>query len=285
MVQRTHTEKIIWGVALRVVTLAGVLLMSFVTSDLFFSVIKSLGYHFPQGYTIFNLDLMPRPESILAWMFWSSVFFSVIGEKTDYIIISLLFLFSSWAYTQIENATTLFMYLGLIGGLISGAGIAYIIRTIGTKIFKDEKISFVKSTIDFSRVKSTTETLILRVFVLVVLFIINFWIGEPFYQLVVDRLDYHEPGTLFISFYGFSGVILGWLMSYTFWCGVVLGTLGKKIDYVLSTAVFLFAFWVYLTTTNVTPEIYLSLLGVAIVGNLIGYALKVARMHFLHTVG
>ena len=116
-----------------------------------------------------------------------------------------------------------------------------------------------------------------RLFLLFAIFAFALFLQDPFYYFLIHTLHYKEPSFFFINLY-FLG--LGWTLSWTFWSGVVFGAFGKKIDYVFILIVFLLSILDFVYTENITPSIYLGLVGVAVLGNVLGYMLKVGRQNW-----
>jgi hypothetical protein len=94
------------------------------------------------------------------------------------------------------------------------------------------------------------------------------------HSFVIDTLGYQSPP----GFFGFNlqAWPIVWLMSSMFWVGVIFGTLGKVTDYILIGIFFIFTSFVLLAD-NITLYVYSGLIGTAILGNLIGFALKLLR--------
>jgi len=118
---------------------------------------------------------------------------------------------------------------------------------------------------------------IARVLILLIISVVSFFSAQPFIDLV--NPFYHEaPASIFDFLYSFGGDWLGIILSITLWAGIVYGTLGKKMDYFFISILFLLALWDFLYTKNMTPMILAILFATAIVGNVLGYALKRGRV-------
>lgn len=117
--------------------------------------------------------------------------------------------------------------------------------------------------------------ILLRVLLLVPIAIVSFFLQEPFYTFLIETLQYQEPPAFFgynLYFFG-----LGWVLSWTFWSGIMYGTMSKKLDYFFIALIFCFSVWNLYISENVTPLVYGGLIGVAAVGLAIGYGLKLLR--------
>ena len=118
-----------------------------------------------------------------------------------------------------------------------------------------------------------------RFFLLILVFTVALFTSDPAHQFLTKYLQYQLPS-------GFFGLTLAdwtlaWTLTSLFWGGVVFGALGKKVDFVFFFLIVLFALWEYTGTENVTSQMYLGLVVVAVVGNAIGYLLKLGRERWL----
>jgi hypothetical protein len=118
---------------------------------------------------------------------------------------------------------------------------------------------------------------IVRVFLLAGILIFGFLLSNPFYFFLVKTLGYHESCGGFFELCGFETEALSLVISYIFWVTFVFGILGKKMDYIFSTILFLLAFLLFTQEKNITPQMYIGLIGVALLGNALGYILKIGR--------
>ena len=57
--------------------------------------------------------------------------------------------------------------------------------------------------------------------------------------------------------------------------------LSKKIDYAFIIIIFIFALWDYSYPPAVSFLMYIGLIGVALLGNALGYLLKLARLRWV----
>lgn len=122
-------------------------------------------------------------------------------------------------------------------------------------------------------------TVTTRIFLFVAVLVMSLYLSPPFEDLNRIVFDYRKPS----GFFGFtlSEAFLALTLSLTLWSGIIFGAIGRKIDYVFIGLVFVLAFWEYSSAENVTPQMYLGLIGVAVLGNFLGYLLKLARQRWL----
>jgi hypothetical protein len=122
-------------------------------------------------------------------------------------------------------------------------------------------------------------SILIRIVVLLPIAVVSFYLQDPFYSFLIKTLHYQEPS----SFFGFNLYVfgIGWVLSWMFWSGIVYGSMGKKIDMIFLALIFIFSVWNVYATENVTPIIYLGLIGVALVGSAIGFGIKLIRQRFL----
>ena len=109
---------------------------------------------------------------------------------------------------------------------------------------------------------------------------IGAYTSGPFYQLNNDVFGYQNPPGFF-SIPSLADWILAWVLAMIFWSGIFFGTIGKKIDYILISLFLIFGLWNYLYTDNVTSQMYLGFIGIALLGNALGYLLKLARLRWV----
>lgn len=131
--------------------------------------------------------------------------------------------------------------------------------------------------------KSLATSIILETVLRVLLLIICIAIGIYFFPVtihnfVVNTLGYQKPA----GFFGFTFADweVSWLISSSLFSGIIFGALGKKIDYIFIVILFFLSSLDFLFTENITFVVYLGLSGSAILGNVIGYGLKLARKKF-----
>lgn len=100
----------------------------------------------------------------------------------------------------------------------------------------------------------------------------------PFHEFNQNFFGYQKPP----GFFGFT--LADWelaqVLAMIFWSSLIYGTLGKKIDYIFIAIISLFSILDFFYTDNVTPIMYLGLIGVAVLGNTLGYMLKVGRRNW-----
>ncbi len=76
---------------------------------------------------------------------------------------------------------------------------------------------------------------------------------------------------------------LSWDMASIFWAGILYGTLGKKIDYIFITGLFILCSLDFFFTENMTPLVYSGLVGATVLGVVIGYIINIARKRLFPT--
>ncbi len=118
----------------------------------------------------------------------------------------------------------------------------------------------------------------IRILLFIVVIVLSYFSSNITSQFVTD-LGYQNPS----GFFGFSltSMFLALWLSLVFWSGVVFGAWGRKVDYIIITAITLFALWDYLSAENLTQELKQTFVISVIAGNLIGYILKLGRERFL----
>ena len=131
------------------------------------------------------------------------------------------------------------------------------------------------------RVKQIGLDIILRsLFLLAALFAAAYAPSINSYFLEYS-LDYQRSG----GFFGFSieNVIIELIFSFILWASILFGAIGKKIDYLLIVSFIILAVIAfYNSSASLNIKMYLGLIGVALLGNAIGYMLKLARLRWLH---
>lgn len=70
-------------------------------------------------------------------------------------------------------------------------------------------------------------------------------------------------------------------LGMVFWGALLFGAIGKKVDYLFIFLFTLFGFLNFYITETVTIQMYLGLIAAIIIGNAIGFALKLLRQRFL----
>lgn len=111
---------------------------------------------------------------------------------------------------------------------------------------------------------------------------LSFLTGNFFQNFNENIFQYINPPGFF-AMASLAESLLALDLALVFWSGIILGASGKKSDYILIVLIILYALWGYSGTTNVTSQMYLGLIGAAILGNAIGYGLKLARLKWLHS--
>jgi hypothetical protein len=101
-------------------------------------------------------------------------------------------------------------------------------------------------------------------------------------DILENNLGYKTPdviwgGNLVDGFVGLG-------LSLVFLGSIIFGILGKKVDYFIIFCFIALGFWDFWSTSTVTLNMYLGLIGAAILGNAIGFGLKLLRQKFLPKV-
>ena len=121
--------------------------------------------------------------------------------------------------------------------------------------------------------------ILLRIIFLIVVFLIAGYESQFAFSVLQDYLGYQTPdifwgGGLVDSFISFE-------LSFIFLSGILFGALGRKIDYLLNAIFIIYGLWDYNGTSTVTYGMFWGLVGAAIIGNIIGFVLKLLRQKFL----
>lgn len=132
------------------------------------------------------------------------------------------------------------------------------------------------------RIISATKAFILRFSLLIGVFVLSFFTGNFFHDFNENVFHYVNPSGFF-AMASWAEWSLAFDLALVFWSGLIFSYLGKKSDYILIVCIILYAIWGYSHTDNVTPNMYLGLIGVTLLSNAIGYALKLARLKWLST--
>ncbi len=127
-------------------------------------------------------------------------------------------------------------------------------------------------------IKKRAGTIIIRILLSIVILVLGMLTALPFFEFIQNVFDYQSPSGFFG--YAFTDWELAWVLAMIFWSGIIFGSIGKKTDYIFISVFLIFGFWGYLYTENVTPQMYLGLIGVALLGNTIGYMLKIGRRNW-----
>lgn len=121
-------------------------------------------------------------------------------------------------------------------------------------------------------------SIVWRILLLIPIAVGSLFLQDPFYSFLINTLHYQEPP----GFFGFNPYFLGpgWVLSWTFWSGITYQIIGRKIDIYFIVGIFIFSIWNLYITQNVTSNIHIALIGVALLGNIIGFGLKLLRQRF-----
>ena len=86
------------------------------------------------------------------------------------------------------------------------------------------------------------------------------------------------------GFFGFSieHLVLSFIMALILWVSTFFGALGTKVDYWVIGGFLILAFIIF---QGSSINMYLGLIGVALLGNFLGYLLKLARERWFDKKG
>src|SRR3989344_7670928 len=110
-----------------------------------------------------------------------------------------------------------------------------------------------------------------RIVLLLAVFFIGLFTSTPAYNFI-EGTGYKPSDGFFGSSWG--NWELAWVLASVFWGGIIFGTLGKRVDYIFFGLLFLFAVWEYSYPPIVSMQVYLGLVGVAVISFIIGFILK-----------
>jgi hypothetical protein len=119
------------------------------------------------------------------------------------------------------------------------------------------------------------HAVLLRICLFTAVLVIGFYEVTWFESFLRDTLHFKETCSGFCALQGIGTGVLALILSYSFWIGVVFGTLGKKTDYIL---IGILAILALLSFYNLSLQIYMGLIEVILAGNAIGFGLKLLRM-------
>ena len=121
-------------------------------------------------------------------------------------------------------------------------------------------------------------SMLLRTLLLVIVLVLGIFTAFPFHEFNHNIFGYQKPP----GFFGFT--LADWeiasLLASVFWGGIIYGIIGRRVDYIFFVLIFLFTLWDYWYPPSVPPLMYLGLVGVAVLGNVLGYMLKVGRQNW-----
>ncbi len=123
-----------------------------------------------------------------------------------------------------------------------------------------------------------TRMVLLRVFLFVVILVVGFYGVASFESFVRDSLHFKETCSGLFCLNGIETGLMALILSYSFWIGVIFGTLGKKADYIIIGILTILAL---VSFYGLDLQMYLGLIEVIFAGNLIGFILKILRQKFL----
>jgi hypothetical protein len=119
----------------------------------------------------------------------------------------------------------------------------------------------------------------LRFIFLIAVFTFAFYCSDVSFEILKKYLGYITPP----GFFGFTlaDFFVSLELGSVFISGIMFGALGQIIDYPVTLLFLIWGLWDYHGIPTVTTNMYLGLLGAIIIGNLIGFALKLFRQRFL----
>jgi hypothetical protein len=137
-------------------------------------------------------------------------------------------------------------------------------------------------------VQKSLTSLAAGVFLRIILFLVVIGFGVFFFPntihgFVINTLGYQNGPVGLFDMANLGDWEVSFLLSSVFWFGIIFGTLGKKIDYILFLVFFIFALWDYFYPPAASYEVFLGLIGAAVLGNIIGFILKLARKKLFPT--
>ena len=121
-------------------------------------------------------------------------------------------------------------------------------------------------------------TAFIRVVLLIVVVVITWLTSIFFWEIIKNYLGYQTP-EVFFSFVTDLVVIFGF--GLIFWGSIMFGALGRRWDYLIIIVLTGWGFYSYTFIEEGTARMFLGLIGAAIIGNAIGFALKLLRQRFL----
>lgn len=124
----------------------------------------------------------------------------------------------------------------------------------------------------------TVIDVVTRILILLVVLFLSAFTSDPAHDFILNIFHYQNPSGFFAA--SWAEWSIAWVLTSVFWSGIIFGAIGKKIDYIFNFVIILFALWEYIGAENVTPQMYLGLIGVALLGNALGYALKIGRKNW-----
>ncbi|HVZ75850.1 MAG TPA: hypothetical protein VG934_01100 [Candidatus Paceibacterota bacterium] len=135
--------------------------------------------------------------------------------------------------------------------------------------------------------KSLAASVVKSIFLRILLVFAALVIGGFFFPITIENfvthtLGYHNPPG-FLDMPSWADWSLSWDMASIFWAGILYGTLGKKIDYIFITGLFILCSLDFFFTENMTPLVYSGLVGATVLGVVIGYIINIARKRLFPT--
>ena len=131
-----------------------------------------------------------------------------------------------------------------------------------------------------AQIVGVVQAILIRILLLALVFTAVYFTTDIFHNFNENTFHYINPPGFF-SMASLAEWFLALDLALVFWTGVMFGAVGKKTDYILIATIFLYALWGYSGAANVTQQMYLGLIGVALLGNALGYMLKVGKERWL----
>jgi len=131
-----------------------------------------------------------------------------------------------------------------------------------------------------TQIVKVIKEILIRVSLLIAVLIAAYFTTDFFHDFNENFFHYINPPGFF-SMASLAEWFLALDLALVFWSGIFFGIMGKNFDYILIGLTILLAFWGYSGTENVTQQMYLGLIGVAVLGSFLGYCLKLARERWL----
>lgn len=129
-----------------------------------------------------------------------------------------------------------------------------------------------------SRIGLVIWYILLRIFFLCLLVWVAGELYSPTLDLLKNNLGYHTPNSFLDVFINWAAA---WDLDSVFLACIFFGILGGRIDYFIITIFIILGFWDFHGIETVNIQMYLGLFGAAVLGNAIGFGLKLLRKKFL----
>ena len=121
---------------------------------------------------------------------------------------------------------------------------------------------------------------LLRVALLCVTVFVAAYTSPTALEILKNYLGYQAPSGFFWGT-SLSDDFVSIVFTLSFWSGIIFGTLGKWWDYLLISLFVALAVWEFTGLATITVPMLIGLAISIILGNAIGFALKLLRQKFL----